>query len=156
MTETAQTWLAAAAWYAVATFAMLYSIGGRAGTPKWIRRIAGGLLIAGATLALSVAYATYSAWMLLALVTLPAALSMGYGADTTAKKILRRGLFGLAVSANALIFAIPLGMVGVAVFQIILGVSASIYFGVANPFNNAPKEEAVIGGLCVILIPLIV
>ena len=156
MTETTQLWLAVVAWYVVATFAVLYSIGGRAGTPKWIRRILGGLLIAGATVALSLAYATYSPWMLLALVTLPASLSMGYGGDTQAKKIFRRTLFGLAVSSNALIFAIPVGMVGVAVYQMVLGVSASVYFGVANPFNNAPKEEAVIGGLCVILIPFIV
>ena len=156
MTETTQLVLTAIAWYVVATFAFLYSLGGRAGTSKSIRRIWGGLLIAGATVSLSIAYATFAPLMLLSLVTLPLALSLGYGGDTTWEKVWRRALFGLAVSSNSLIFAIPLGMVGVAAFQIILGVSASIYFGVANPFNNAPKEEAVIGGLCVILIPFIV
>ena len=156
MTETVQLILASLSWYVVATFAVLYSVGGRAGTPKWIRRIVGGLLIAGATLTIAAYSGNFRAWMLIALVTLPVSLSLGYGADTTVKKILRRGLFGLAVSSNALIFAIPLGMVSVAVFQIILGTTASIFFGVRNPFNNASKEEAVIGGLCVILIPFIV
>lgn len=156
MSETAQTWMTGIAWYMVATFALLYSIGGRSGTPKWIRRIAGGLLVSIGTCVLAAVNHTFDAWMLLSLATLPAALSLGYGADTTAGKVMRRALFGLAVSSNALIFAIPLGMVGTAVFQIILGTAASIYFGVTNPFNNAPKEEAVIGGLCVILIPFIV
>lgn len=156
MTETVQVVLTAVVWYSVATFALLYSIGGRAGTSKSIRRIWGGLLIAGATVALSKVASTYEPLMLLSLVTLPASLSLGYGGDSTTEKVWRRGLFGLAVSANALIFAIPLGMVSVAIFQIILGVSASIFFGVTNPFRNAPKEEAVIGGLCVILIPFIV
>lgn len=156
MTEFAQGWLATGAWLAIAGFATLYWLGGRDGTSKSLRRVWGGLLIAGATIGLSLFAHTFHWVFLLSLVTMPAALSLGYGADSTATKISRRALFGLAVSANSLIFALPLAMIGVAVFQILLGVGASVFFGVANPFNNAAKEEAVIGGLSVVLIPFIV
>jgi len=156
MTEMTQGLLATAAWFAVAIFATLYWYGGRDKTSKAWRRIAGGLLIAVATLVLAQVNGTFSLWMLPALVTLPAALSIGYGGESKWEKIFKRGLFGVAVSANSLWFAIPLGMLGVGMFQIMLGLGASVYFGTWNPFNNAAKEEAVIGGLSVLLIPFIV
>jgi hypothetical protein len=156
MSETAQGILASIAWLTVGGFATLYWVGGRAGTPKWIRRIAGGLLVAGVTVIIAAVKHTLVPLMLPILVSLPAALSMGYGGDTTFEKILRRGLFGLCVSANILWVALPLGHLDIAIYQIILGTSASIFFGVRNPFNDASKEEAVIGGLCILLIPFTV
>ncbi len=160
MTEFQLGWLATVAWVAVAVFATLYWVGGTAGSPgKRVRRIWGGLFLALATIGLSLAHGTFEWWFLMSLLTLPGALSLGYGgAHGSARLFWRRTLFGLAVSANGWVFALPVGglLWVVALFQTVLGTLASVVFGMVNPFQSARKEEAVIGGLSVVLLPFIV
>lgn len=73
------------------------------------------------------------------------ALSLGYGADDTGLKILRRGLAGVSsgiASSGKLIIDRSWLLVG---FQIGLLVLAYIVFGVWNPFPSARAEETILG-----------
>ena len=73
------------------------------------------------------------------------ALSMGYGADSTWLKILRRGIVGLSAGlASSGKFIIDRNWF-LLCFQIILLISAYIIFGVWNPFPSARAEETILG-----------
>ena len=152
MSEWPQVWQAGAAWYAAATFSLLYAVGGRG--PKWVRRFVGGLLIAGATVSLAWWNHTFHWAQLILLVTLPASLTLGYGGGEEEGDLGRRALYGAVVSANAWVLAFGGALWIVALFQQLLGIAASVVFGLTNPFRSAAKEEAAIGGLGVILLPL--
>jgi len=105
MNEWTIGWLATARLLLVVAFATLYWIGGRRN--KWIRRIAGGLLISVGTIGFAVALGTFSPWHLLAIAAYPGALTLGYGGSATPVKLRRRLMFGTAVGASAFIFAVP-------------------------------------------------
>lgn len=155
MNEWTIGWLATAKLLLIVAFATLYWIGGRKN--KWVRRIAGGLLISIGTVGFSVILKTFSPWHLLAIAAYPGALTLGYGGSATPVKLRRRLLFGAAVGVCAFIFAMPLGLKAtlVATFQVALAIQASIILGLPNPFEAA-EEEAVIATLSVALVPFIV
>jgi hypothetical protein len=155
MSEWTTGWLTTARLLLIAAFATLYWIGGR--RRKWIRRIAGGLLISVGTIGFAVALGTFSPWHLLALAAYPAALSLGYGGTRTPVKLRRRLIFGAAVGACSLLFALPVGFKETlaAAFQIALAIQASVVLGLLNPFEAA-EEEGVIAALSVALVPFIV
>jgi len=155
MTEWTIGWLATAKLLLIVSFATLYWIGGR--KRKWIRRVAGGLLISVGTIGFAAAMGTFSPWHLLAVAVYPGALTLGYGGSTTPVKLRRRLLFGAAVGACAFTFALPLGLKATlaAAFQIALAIQASVVLGLLNPFEAA-EEEAVIATASVLLVPFIV
>lgn len=155
MSEWTIGWLATAKLLLIVAFATLYWVGGR--RRKWIRRIAGGLLISAGTIGFAFAFGTFSSWHLLAIVAYPAALSLGYGGSTTPAKLRRRLLYGVAVGACAFLFALPLGFKATlaAAFQLGLAIQASVALGLLNPFEAA-EEEAVIATASVLLVPFIV
>ena len=155
MNEWTIGWLATARMLFIGAFATLYWIGGRRN--KWIRRIAGGLLISGGTIGFAVALGTFNPWHLLAIAAYPGALTLGYGGSTTPVKLRRRLMFGTAVGVCAFIFAVPIGMKATwaALFQLALAIQSSVVLGLLNPFEAA-EEEAVIASLSVLLVPFIV
>lgn len=155
MTEWTIGWLATARLLLIVAFATLYWIGGR--KRKWIRRIAGGLLISVGTIGFTVLLHTFNPWHLLAIPAYPGALTLGYGGSTTPVKLRRRLIFGVAVGACSLIFALPLGLKATlaAIFQIVLAIQGSVVLGLLNPFKAA-EEEVVIATLSVALVPFIV
>lgn len=130
-------------------FALCYVIGGRRW--KWIRRFVGGAWIAVSTYLLAVVLNTDRWFMLFSLPAYPAALSMGYGADTFWGKVFRRALYGLLLGGCSFLF----GNWALAIFQTIVAVFASVYLGIVNPVK-AVEEEAQIAILCVVTVPFMV
>lgn len=152
MTEVNEQWLIAGKLLTIGICAWLYSRGGM--SMKWLRRWVAPILAAG------VAYwISRSLWSLVLLALIPT-LSMGYGADSFKEKVHRRLLWG---SLNGLVGAVYLyfatGSFIPAVFQVVLVTSASVTFGVWNPFSKvrnsgARMEESAIG-LAVFALPIL-
>lgn len=75
-------------------------------------------------------------------VLLCAALHKGYGGDDLKTKIGKRALVGLFLALSALPLAIVSKLWILYVFHVVLVISASVVFGVWNPFKNARDEES--------------
>ena len=137
----------------VLVFATLYTVGGRG--PKWVRRFIGGVLFGSAVLGLSILTGSFKWW----LVGLPGAyilvLVTGYGGKTFGDKLIRRLVHGLGFAGCAILAASATGVWGLAVFQSILAISASVFLGITNPVK-AVDEEALIATLSVICVPFLV
>ena len=126
-------------------FAYLYGVGGM--WRKWVRRYIASLLLMSVS-------AYFGSWMGLLWASLVCASThIGYGADTTGKKILKRAGVGLAMGISALPLAISSQMFGLYLAHWVLVLGANIYFGVVNPFKSARDEESVIG-FCDVVLPL--
>lgn len=76
-----------------------------------------------------------------------------YGADKLLTKIFKRFIYGLAYAVCALAIGYFYHSLSPAYYQIFLSISASIYFGVINPCQNAEDEQGLIGLFSVFLIP---
>ena len=139
--------LASAKLLLVVVFSTCYWLGGR--RHKWIRRYVGGILFPAGVIAFAVMAGRFAWWQLAALFTFPAALSLGYGADSLWPKAYRRGLYGFALAMAGL----PLALSAWPVFaaQVVLAVGASVYLGLLNPVDAA-EEEALIATLSVVLV----
>jgi hypothetical protein len=144
MSEWTVLWLAGAKLVLVLVFAVLYGVGGRRW--KWVRRFGGGGLLALGVLGFAWLHGTFQWWMLAGLLTLPAALTLGYGGETPVQKIQRRLLYGLAVGCAGLPFVPSLALVWLWGFQVVAAVSASVYLGLMNPVEAA--EEEVLIAIC--------
>ena len=94
LVEHHQTILAVVAGVGLVSFMLCYILGGRAGLGKWIRRYVGGIGFAILCQFIAWKSAVWVPLMVLSLVTYPAALSMGYGADEFWTKAWRRALYG--------------------------------------------------------------
>lgn len=138
----------------LATFGFLYSLGGRNGSSKALRRYVGSSILFATCLALSVWSGCFSWWMLLALPSLATALTLGYGGEGLPTKLMRRSLYGLCIGlASAPIF-LPLGLWQVFLFQVTLNIAVSIFWGVWSR-TSAVGEEGLLGTSLVLFWPFV-
>ena len=149
-TESMQMFRLAEALFTLSLFAFLYSLGGR--KEKWLRRFLGSTLFCLGCNLIAFQSNIWSIWMLGGFVTYPIALSLGYGGNTTATKLFRRTLYGLALGLASIPFLIH--QPSMILFQTLLSMSISIWWGIKNP-TSAVGEEGAIGALSVILIPFL-
>ena len=136
-------------------FAFLYSLGGKSGTSKSVRRWVGGIFLPLSTILLALTVGNFHWFMVIALVAYPAALSIGYGGETLGEKFLRRSIFGVAVGVSCLAIAVPVGLLSMGLFQIGLAWATSVFFGIKNPVS-ARAEETIVGLLSTCLVPFMV
>lgn len=131
-------------------FASLYAIGGSEdfGGQKWVRRfLAPGL------------FGIWAFWRsgdwrtIVQTPLMMGALTLPYGADIFLQKVWLRSLFGITNAIGSSFYAFFNGRFALVVIHILLNITASVGFGVWNPFiGDAMKEQAAIG-LIIILIP---
>ena len=128
-------------------FAFLYSLGGMYGT--WIRRY-----VAPCFLGMCLFYFSgCSSMSFITAIFISGTLHLGYGASTLWGKILRRSIYGVSNGISSASQMCYRKKWGVAIFQIVLFTSVSVYFGVCNPLE-ARAEEALMG-LMIALLPLL-
>jgi len=137
----------------VLVFALLYAIGGRKW--KWIRRFVGGLFLGGALIGLSLMLGAFNWWLLGVPAMYVIVLCLGYGGDTPSEKFIRRLIYGAAFGGVGLYVGIVSGVWLVGLFQFVLAVFASVFFGLANPVQ-AVNEEALIATLSVVCVPFMI
>ena len=130
---------------------VLYSLGGRDGVSKGVRRFGVSALLISCVVLFSLLNHSFSPWFLCSLPLYVAALSLGYGADKTYRKIIKRGIFGLAVACAGLPIVIVTGVWSLWILQVILAISSCIILGVLNALT-ASQEELCIGFLSVVMV----
>lgn len=122
----------------LAVFALLYGLGGM--NNKLRRRLFGSLFI---TIGVCLFGAFLENFHWLYLLSFPfffGALSLGYGADTTQEKVIRRFIAGLAAGFASIPIAIATGQWIMFTFGLVLCTATSIVFGVLNPVNARSEE----------------
>ena len=112
----------------------LYMLGGR--SDKWLRRFVASLIITATSVILSTFMGKFSWWLVTIYPILMTGMSLGYGADETWLKVIKRSLFGLAVVSAGLIYCLCFGgnmwwilliHIGIAVWSVFLGVKSTIH-----------------------------
>ena len=136
----------------VAGFAMLYGYGGISG--KWKRRFIAPILLGIGTWGLTTWTQSFSLWLLLSVFLLFGALSIGYGAATTGRKIRKRAIAGLATAFAMLPYFWVTGAWSLWALHIAVCTGVSVVAGVWNQTSSARTEETLIGAAYV-LIPLL-
>ena len=154
MNEWILVWLVPLRIFIVLVFATIYCVGGRRW--KWIRRWVGGSFMAASLIGLSIALGRFSWPFAAASVGIYGGLVLGYGAKTTARKVLRRALYGLALGLSGFGIGLTQGVWLLGLFQVILAVFASVYLGVLNPAKSAVDEEALIALLGTAVLPFMI
>jgi len=134
----------------------LYAMGGTEGFGKWLRRYLASFILAVAANGAAI-YLTVWTWQYIFIYPcLIGGFSLGYGANTTWEKILKRGIFALGVLTACFCGfwatgATILGWIVVGL-AFLTGVT-SVVLGVINPFNNAPLEQFIICQVLCLYIP---
>lgn len=126
-----------------------YALGGADKTSKAWRRYGASFLACLGVVGFSLWSGQFNWWFLLYWPLLVGALSLGYGADETGKKVAKRLMTGSAIGTASLPIAIVTGNYLVFAFHLFLCIITSIYWGVLNPVN-ANNEETIIGGISVL------
>lgn len=135
---------------------ILYMLGGTSGFNKGIRRFGSSFFL---SLSANLVAIFLGRWVWQYALMLPAlilAFCMGYGADTTWQKILRRSVYAVGVLLACLCgFWAVGGTIGA---WIVLGCAflagiTSIVLGVFNPFNNARVEEYLVCQVLTLFVP---
>ena len=134
-------------WLAVYTF--LYGWGGMKG--KYKRRYIGSAWLVGGICLASYIVGTFSWWFLAMYPLLVMALSKGYGADKTSKKIQKRAFVGLLLGLAALPIVLVTQMWGLFIAHIIVSIAVSVSLGVWNFSGSARDEETLIAAFTGIL-----
>jgi hypothetical protein len=152
-------WVVAVGGFSSFVASLLYAIGGTKmsfGGQKWLRRYLGTALLTVS--------ASYTAWaigewswkLLLMYPCLVGGMSLGYGADTTCEKILRRFIFasGVLMACFVGLWYVEFTSSGWIVFSIasIVGLT-SVIMGAFNPWKNAPVEQYLICQVLTMFIP---
>lgn len=121
----------------------LYSWGGRAG--KWKRRFIASFVLAATVNVACVLRGIWSPWMIAVWPLLSLAYSLGYGAEDTWYKIVRRSIYASAVLMSGLLMAVLIGGNAWWVF-IPHGVCGglSVYLGAVKNILPAATEEFII------------
>ena len=88
MNAWALVWLVPLRGGLIVLFSLFYVIGGRRW--KWIRRFLGGLTLAAGLIGLSFILGSFNWWFLALLALYPAVLTLGYGGNSTGRKVVRR------------------------------------------------------------------
>jgi len=120
----------------------------------WGRWIAP-LFFSSSVCLLAVAQGTFHPIFLLSIVAYKLSTHIGYGAESTAGKIVRRTLWSLIRTACSLSFAIVTGAWTIYVSQVIVGLVMAVIWGVRNP-TKSPREEQMITFSNIFLVPTMV
>ncbi len=144
--EKKKQWQVMASLAIVALCAFLYAWGGIEN--KWLRRFIAPSIAVG-----WMAYRSRSLKSVIQLPFMMAALSLGYGSDFFAEKLIRRSVFGLANGVAGSGYLLIMRNWILAAFQIGLCLAAYIILGIWNPLPGARVEETVLG-LFVFTIPV--
>ena len=156
MWGTENVWLIAAMGFASFIASVLYMLGGTEGfAGKWLRRFLGSAILAGAANLAAVVMGSWQWPYLLFFVCLAAGFSLGYGADTTAQKILKRTIYALGVLSTCIIglwvTGFTMGGFVIAGLATVVGLG-SIVLGVINPITSA-AEQYIVCQLLTIFVP---
>jgi len=116
-----------------------YSWGGRAG--KWKRRFLASFVLAATVNVACVLRDIWSPWMIAVWPLLSLAYSLGYGAEDTWYKIVRRSIYASAVLMSGLLMAVLIGGNAWWVFipHVVCG-GLTVYLGIKNPLPAAVEE----------------
>lgn len=134
----------------VAVFSYLYGLGGISN--KWLRRFIGSAWMMLGIYGFSSWVSTWNVWYLLFLPLSIGALSNGYGATKTFRKVVRRTIYGLFIGLCGLPLVIFSHLWILFAFSVCLAVISSITLGVFNPTKDARSEESLIATLGFLLI----
>jgi len=129
----------------LAVFSILYGFGGVRG--KWKRRFIAPVVLTLGIVGASLWTQSFNVWYLLYMPLLAASFSIGYGADKTSEKIIKRGRAGLAYAVAALPIFIPNAAWMLLGAHVVLCVGLSITLGVWNPLKSARAEETALAGI---------
>ena len=151
MTETTLQIISSLKILAIGVFATLYGFGGMSG--KWKRRIIGSVVATAGICGFSLWTGSFSYWYLLCALLLFASLSIGYGADDTATKILKRSRYGLACATATLPVFIVQQAWTLLALHLLICIATSTVCGVWNETPSARAEETLIGA-SIVLVPL--
>lgn len=143
MSEITLQWIQGIKLLILGIFAMLYGFGGVSG--KWKRRFVGPIVYIAGICGVSLWIGSFNAWYLASLPLLFGALSLGYGASTTAEKIKKRAIAGAAAGCATLPIFIVNGAYTLLPLHILLCMAVSIVAGVWNQTSSARAEETLIG-----------
>lgn len=130
----------------VFAFSALYAWGGM--EFKWLRRYLAPTVLCGGIYWFSKDWKAF-----LSLPLLFGSLSLGYGADETWLKIIKRAVYGFANGTASSVRWFFNKQFLLAGFQCVLLISAYVCFGVWNPLGDARAEEFLLGCL-IALIPM--
>lgn len=136
---------------AVLTYAWAYAMGGLTGL-KFMRHWVGPGIFCGLCTALLYVSHTLD-WRACSLILLFIPPHFGYGADSIWSKIVRRAIYGTLFAVVGFVIAVLYHSSLLGIFQTVLSIASSVYFGVLNPFKNAEDEQGIIGFCSIILIP---
>ena len=163
MTETQIGLTAVGGAFGAVLGSLLYMLGGRDDTQpdggriwwkrKFVRRFLGSLVISASTWATIALMGKWNPWMLALYPLVATGMSLGYGAETLTRKILRRTLFALGVLSGGALLAIILGGNAWWLLTLQIGVGLwSVFLGVKNPIAAA-SEEVLISTLLTVVYP---
>lgn len=118
---------------------VLYMIGGRSN--KIIRRIGSAFILAVTVNVLCAVRGIWSPYQLIVFPALFGGFSMGYGADSTGMKIIRRLLYAVAICTSGVILALTIGGNAWMILPLHIGVGLwTVWLGVKNPIQAAAEE----------------
>ena len=144
MSEMAMVYISVIKLAIVCVCAFLYSFAGRDKTSKAWRRFVAPAILVLAVCIFSVYSSNFNLGYIACYPFFCLAYCMGYGADKTWLKIVKRTYCGLAVAAAGLPIVVVTGSWLLFALQAIVGVLASVLLGVYNP-TDAAEEETLIG-----------
>ena len=126
-------------------FALLYGLGGM--VHKALRRYAGPLWILGGVILFGLWEGTFKPWFIAYPLILCGVLHLGYGVkdNDTAKKIIRRTIYGLSVGCASIPLLFPFYNWGLFLLHIGVCITFSCVLGVWNITKVARNEETSLG-----------
>lgn len=135
----------------VGVFSVLYAYGGMSG--KWKRRIIGSAVYTAGIMGFSLWTGSFHWSYVLCALLLYGSLSIGYGAELTREKIIKRGRYGLACSISTIPIFIVNSAWTLLALHILICVSTSVIAGVWNQTSSARAEETLVGA-SIALVPM--
>jgi hypothetical protein len=133
---------------------ILYQLGGIGN--KWLRRYVASFLLAATTSIIGILVGNWHWQYILIWPCLVGGFSLGYGADTTMAKVIRRTIYAIGVLAACFmgLWATGFSVGGILVtgLALITGLT-SIVLGVFNPFKSARVEEFMVCQVLTLYIP---
>lgn len=149
MDEVTLQWIAILKVLLVTIFAGLYGFGGISN--KWLRRYVAPVVWGAGITGLTLWTDTFNGWYWLCVPLLFGALSLGYGADTTWEKIVKRTIAGAAAACSFIPLFVVTGAYTLLFLHILVCVATSVVAGVWNQTSSARTEETLIGAMYVLI-----
>jgi len=152
-----QIWLVSYGFLSIFIALVLYMMGGTSGfAGKWLRRFLATFILALSANLIAVFNSVWDWPFVLMWPALIGGMSLGYGADTTWGKIVKRTIFALGTCFAGFFGYWAMGFpgfgLGILIMQVLVGLF-SVWLGVKNPYNNAPLEQGIICLLLTFTVP---